>query len=152
LSGPNAWLVGPSLGFQLNQKNRGRLELHAHWLAGEAGSVPGSRALQWFELELSPSYRFDRISSSVGLDLAAAVVSLSGVGAVDAIPGQRQSWSARAGLRLRYQPRLGQRLRLDLGPELAYLLRDVPVTSENGEHTRLGGIWVGVGLGFVIDS
>lgn len=152
LSGTNAWLVGPSVGFQLNQPERGRLEFVTHWLAGDPGSVRDAAALSWFELELCPSYRFDTLSTSVGLDLAAAVVAFSGVEAIDDIPGQRQSWSARAGLRLRYQPRVSESLRLDVGPEAAYVLRDVLVTSEGGDRTRLGGVWVGLGLGFLLDS
>lgn len=154
LVGPSdLWLVGPTLGSRVAVSRALELGLGASWLLGESPTASALRA-EWLELRMQPTYVWGRDESlrlAVGLDLAAAVVHLAGLGSVDAVPGQNATWSARAALDLRVEPRLGDRLRLTVGPMLGLVLRRMPIEDATGESRRLGGAWLGASAGVVID-
>ncbi|HEY6723668.1 MAG TPA: hypothetical protein VI197_06530 [Polyangiaceae bacterium] len=147
---PSAWLAGPRLGVQLNHPQRGRVEWSAAWLFGAAGGIPEVHGIEWLEVRAAPQLRFDAQSLAVGLELAAASVALGGPVSVDAIPKQRQTWSARAGLHLEFQPRVAQQLRLNIAADASYLLRSIPLQVETRSE-RLRGAWFGLNLGVVIE-
>jgi len=146
----DAWLAGPRLGVQLNHPFRGRVEWSAAWLFGAARGIPEVSGLEWLELRAAPQFRFDAQDLALGAEFAAASVSLGGPVSVDAIPQQRQTWSARAGLHLEYQPRLAEQLRLHLAGDASFLLRNIPIETETANE-RLRGAWFGLSLGIVVE-
>lgn len=146
----NAWLAGPRLGFQLNHPHRGRVEWSAAWLFGTAGGIPEVHGIEWLEVRAAPQLRFDAQSLAAGLEFAAAAVAFGGPVSVDALPDQRQTWSARAGLHLEFQPRVAEQLRLNIALDASYLLRNIPLETETGSE-RLRGAWFGLNLGVVIE-
>ncbi len=148
---PNAWLTGPRLGFQLNHPHSGRLEVSASWLYGTTNDLKSRDGFEWLELKVAPAYRFDAYDLAAGFDVGVATLAFSGDVSVDGTPGQRQTWAARAGTHLQYEPRLSPRLRLHLGSEAAILLRNIRAQSDH-EAIDLGGLWLGVSLGLVLDS
>jgi hypothetical protein len=152
LAESDAWFAGPRLGFQLNRASRGRLEITAGWLLGSSGASLDGNGAEWLELELAPAYRFDAIDVAAGFNLAAATVVFTGPVSVDGIAKQRQTWSSRAGAHLHYQPALSSRLRLHVGAQAAYLLRDIQVLRLETSTKRLGGLWLGLNLGVLIGS
>lgn len=151
-----SWLGGPRLGFQLNQRQRGRLEVTFGGLAGSSGELMAARNLEWFELAVAPAYRFDQLDLAAGFDLAAATLMVTGPVSLDGVPTQRQTWSARGGAHLHYQPRVSSGLRLHLGAEASILLRRVGVTplesTANSATQSLSGLWLGVNFGVLVDS
>jgi len=146
----DAWLAGPRLGVQLNHPYRGRVEWSAAWLAGAARGIPEVSGIEWLELRAAPQLRFDAQNLALGAEFAAATVLFGGPVSVDAIPRERQTWSARAGLHLEYQPRLADQLRLHLAGEASYLLRNVPIQTVTADE-RLRGAWFGLSLGVVVE-
>jgi hypothetical protein len=147
------WLAGPALGARVSASEALRLDLGAAWLGGAAPAAE-SPHVQWLELRLGPAYTFlpeTPLRVGVGLELAAAVVHIGGVREVDAIPGQSATWSARAALALRLEPRLGDRVFATFGPSLGVVLRPMPVADAAGERHELGGVWIGVAAGAVLD-
>lgn len=145
-----AGLAGPRLGFQLNHPHRGRVEWSAAWLLGTVSSIPEVRGIEWLELRAAPQLRFDAQSLAAGLEFAAATVAFGGPVSVDAIPDQRQTWSARAGLHLEFQPRIGEQLRLNIAADASYLLRSIPLATATASE-RIQGAWFGLNLGVVIE-
>ena len=148
-----AWLAGPRLGFQLNHPRNGRLELTGGWFLGAPGSLPGNVDLEWLELRLQPSYRFDAADLDLGFGVAAASAQFMGpVSLEGSAPRQRQTWSARAGASVGYQPRLSRRLRLAIGADASVLLRSIWLQPYEGQSIDLGGLWLGLTLGVLVDS
>ncbi|HEU5073969.1 MAG TPA: hypothetical protein VFU02_07345 [Polyangiaceae bacterium] len=145
-----AWLAGPRLGLQLNHPHRGRVEWSAAWLFGTAHGFPDVRGIEWLEVRAAPQLRFDAQSLAAGVEVAAATVALAGPVSVDTIPNQRQTWSARAGFHLEFQPRIAEQLRLNVAAEAAYLLRNIPLRTETGDE-RIRGAWFGLNVGVVIE-
>jgi hypothetical protein len=147
-----AALLGPRLGFQLNQPKHGRLEFTVGWLFSTGGALPGVDGLEWLELKFAPSYRIDRAALAIGFDVAAAMLLLSGPAWVDGIAGQRQTWSSRGGAHLHFQPQLSPSLKFHVGAEAAWLLREVPTAAPGEAATQLQGVWLGLSLGFLTSS
>lgn len=145
-----AGLAGPRLGFQLNHPHRGRVEWSAAWLFGTVTGIPEVRGIEWLEVRAAPQLRFDAQSLAAGFEFAAAAVTLGGPVSVDATPNQRQTWSARAGLHFEFQPRIAEQVRLHVGAQASYLLRNIPVTTETTTE-RIRGPWFGLNLGVVIE-
>jgi hypothetical protein len=144
------WFAGPRLGFQLNHPKGGRVEWSAAWLVGTTGGIPDTRGIEWLELRAVPQFRLDAQDLAAGVEFAAASVAFQGPVSVDAIPSQRQTWSARSGFHLEYQPRLAEQLRLNVAAEASLLLRAIPVQTETeSDHVR--GAWLGLSLGVVIE-
>lgn len=149
---PRAWLAGPRLGFQLNHPRNGRLELTGGWFLGSP-ELSREVHLEWLELSLEPTYRFDSAELDVGFDIAAASVLLTGPAGLRHGERERQTWSARAGAHLGYQPRLSDRLRLDIGADASVLLRTIGLKPADGRPaSEWGGLWFGLTLGVLVDS
>jgi hypothetical protein len=128
-----------------------RLELGARWLGAELDQDRG----RWSALELSlgPAHRF-RLTPALDFDtgvlLTAAALHAGGVRGVDAISGQDESWTARAGLALRLEPRLSRTVRASFGVEGGHLLRAVPLTLADGQALDLRGPYAQLELGLVL--
>lgn len=128
-----------------------RIDLGARLLAA---FEPGEKTrLTWLELNVGPAYRFHP-SSRLDVDLAGVVsvvsVHASGVRAVDKMVSERDSWSARGGLALRFQPRLTRWARLSVGAEGGLTLRAIPIEHTDRQLERLGGFYFGGALGVVL--
>lgn len=123
------------------------LRLHAGRLDAEHtrfGSV---------ELSVGPAHRLPLtrgLELDVGASLGARLLHVDGARAVDAIAGQDETWTARAGLALRLEPRLSRSLRASVGVEGGTLLRRAPLTLATGDDARLAGPYAGLELGLVI--
>ncbi len=145
----DATLAGPRLLGQWTFAKRARIDAGLAWLAG---SAPERARSEWLELSVAPMRRFspaETLDLDLGVNLAAAWVRMAKVRAVDAIPDQSETWSARAAAVLRVEPRLSRRLRLSLGFEAGLVLREIPYQPISGDPQRLGGLWLGLGLGAV---
>jgi len=155
LVGPgDFWLAGPALSGELKLAQRARLDLAASWLMGAAHELAGAPPVQWLELSLLPAYSASfgaRFKLLIGARFAAAAVHVSDVRAVDAVPTEEDSWSARAAGVLRFEPHLGAGWIFGAGPEVGAVLRRIPVEDEAREPKRLGGLWLGAVLSLSYD-
>jgi len=145
----DATLAGPRLLGQWRFAERTRIEGGFAWLAGRA---PASASAEWLELSLAPMQRValaETVDLDLGLTVAAAWLRLGKVRGVDAILDQNETWSARAAVVVRLEPRLSRKLRLSLGADAGLLLREVPFQSQSDSAERLRGAWLGLGLGLV---
>lgn len=146
------WLeLGPGLALEVDLRRGSRLDLGAEWLFGALPDrdVRSSR----LGVVFGPARRFvlsSRLDLDVGLELGVSALHFGSVHAVDGVEGQRETWTARAGLALRLQPRLARDVRLSLGPSAGVALRRVPIEIEPGRRLDLGGPWLGAELGIVI--
>ena len=128
-----------------------RLELGARWLGAELDHERG----RWTALELSlgPAHRF-RLTPALDFDagalLTAAALHAGGVRGVDAISGQDESWTARAALAFRLEPRLSRSVRASFGVEGGHLLRAVPLTVADGQAHDLRGPYALLEFGVVL--
>jgi hypothetical protein len=141
------------VGLRLEQTLRDatRLDLSARWLALD---VDDERLrFSGLELSLGPSQRL-RLTAVLDLDLsatvAASVLHASFARGVDAIAGQDETWSSRAALSARLEPRLARWARASLGVEAGQILRAVPATLDAGERYTLRGPYLGLELGLVL--
>lgn len=147
-------LAGPGLGGQLRFEQGTRVDLGMAWLFGSVPALSGSSSARWLELGVTPTHTFRAGSGfdlGVGVTVAAAALHFTKVAAVDDTPGELDTWSARAALRLMAEPHLGRSARLSAGPEVGVMLRRVPVRGEDGDAQRLGGLWLGVSAGVALD-
>ena len=145
----DATLAGPRLLGQWTFAKRARIDAGFAWLAG---SAPLAANAEWFELSLAPMRRVSLAESldlDLGVSVAAVWLRMAKVRGVDAIPDQSETWSARAAAVARFEPRLSRRARLSLGVEAGLVLREIPYQPVNGEAQRLGGLWLGLGVGIV---
>lgn len=151
--GRDVWMLGSGLAAELTLRNSFRLDLGARFLAAFEPSE--STRLAWLEVTAGPALRL-HASAKLDVDLAAllavASVHVSGVKQVDEIEAQRDTWSARAGLAARVQPRLVRWARLSLGAEGGLALRPIPIQLPAGNREQLGGFYVGAALGAVLTS
>ena len=130
---------------------RTRLDLGARFAGGD---VDHERVrFSSFELALGPAHRF-RLTPALDLDagalLGAAAVHVNGVRGVDTISGQDESWTARAALCLRLEPRLTRSLRASFGIEAGHLLRALPATLADGRALDLRGPYAQIEVGVVL--
>jgi len=135
-------LVGPELAAELHIHRATRIDLATAWTFG---AIDPHHAAQSIALELGPAYRLGLAPGwdlDLGATLGAAVLSFPDVRAVDGIPGQHQTWSARVDVRARLEPRLSRSARLAFGLGVGTTLRDVPVELAPGDARRLGGPFV----------
>ena len=142
-------LAGPRLLGQWAFAKRTRIDAG---FAGLAGSAPASANAEWLELFVAPMHRVslaETLDLDLGLGIAAAWLRLAKVRAVDAIPDQSETWSARAALIARLEPRLSRQTRLSLGAEAGLLLRKVPYRALDQNDERLRGLWLGLSVGVV---
>jgi hypothetical protein len=152
IGGLSAALWGPRLLGQVNLSRRVRLDGGLAWLAGDA---PDKSQAEWLELSLAPSTRLalsEVLDLDLGLDLAAAWVRFGRVRAVDDIPDQSETWSARAAGVVRFEPRLTRNLRLSVGGAAGLVLRELPFEPLAGGSDRLRGAWLSLDLGVVFTA
>ena len=145
----DATLIGPRLLGQWTFAPHTRIDAGFAWLAG---SAPAQANAEWLELSIAPMHRFSPAESfdlDLGLSVAAAWLRLAKVRAVDAIPDQTETWSARAAFTARLEPRLSRRVRLSVGAEAGLVLREIPYQPLVAGAQRLSGSWLGLGLGVV---
>jgi hypothetical protein len=149
-----AWSVGPSMGFSFNDKAPLSFSSDLSWGAGglpgfTAGGV-SAEAPYWsqFELLLGADYLI-RTSAfttiSLGGIVGASAVHVGGGAHVDQIVGQKDTWSARAGLRLGSSRRFSEDFSLRLDLSAGALLRPVPIQWDDQE-LRLGGAFLGLSV------
>lgn len=142
-------LIGPRLLGQWTFPKRARIDVGMAWLSG---SAPASANAEWLELSVAPMRRFSPATSvdlDLGLCVAAAWLRMAKVRGVDAIVDQNETWSARAAAVARFEPRLSRQVRLSAGFETGLVLRQIPYLPSNGVAQRLGGMWLGLGVGVV---
>lgn len=138
-----------ALGFTLIEATR--LELGSR-ISGAELEDAGAR---WtaLELELGPAHRF-RLSSGLDLDLSAmlgaSALHVAGARGVDAIAAQDETWTARAALSLRLEPRLNRWIRASFGLEGGQYLRAVPIETREGATSRIRSPYAGLALGLVL--
>jgi hypothetical protein len=143
-------LLGPSLTAELHAYHATRLDVGTSFGFGIV--APGAAA-ESFALSFGPARRFVLSPSwdlDLGLQAEAAVLELLRVRSVDGIPGEQQTWSARIEARARLEPRLSRGVRLALGLGGGTLLRDIPLTLENGEARRVRGLFVSSEVALVL--
>lgn len=146
----DATFFGSALSAQVHLHGKNRVDLGVAWLSGFHG--PNSAPMSWLETRVGPARRFalsSRLDLDGGVFAAAALVHLARVNAVDAIPGQHTTWSARAGTAWRIEPRLARTVRLSLGLDAALLLRPIVSESPAGSQ-RFEGFWAGADVGVVL--
>jgi hypothetical protein len=142
-------LLGPALAAEVGRTLR--IDFTARWLGGwdDAGRALFTLA----ELGVGPAFRV-RVAPRLDLDLAAlasaATVHVAGARAVDAIAGERDTWTARGGVAVRVQPRLARWVRASASAEGGFLLRAVPAQLADGTSQRFRGGYVGLALGVVL--
>ena len=155
IGGDALWLAGPGLSMEARTKSGSRLQVGANWLFGAAPPLGGAPSVRWLELSIAPEQAFrlaGETDLALGLGVGAAAVHFTGVSAVDGDDGQLDTWSARAVARARFEPRLGRHLRLTAGPEVGAVLRRMPVRDTANASHRLGGLWLGLSVGFTLDA
>ena len=151
----HGWLAGPGLAGELDFSSGAYLALGAAWTTGAALRLVPEPAFEWREVSVTPGYAYTlpgRIQLGVGVEVAAASVHLTRVRAVDDIRGQAATWSARAALAPRLEFPVGSQGRLQIAPSLGVVLRPIPAVDLGGHRQRLGGIWMGGTLGWVVKS
>ncbi|WP_437762838.1 hypothetical protein WME77_32885 [Sorangium sp. So ce764] len=119
--------------------------LFARLLAAPSGGEP----LRWIEAGFSGDYRFWLSASwrlSIGATASVASLRLPAAVSVDGIAGERDTWSARAGLGLGVETRLGGPVWLGLTLDPGIVLRPAPYEGARGEAGAVEGAWLGVGL------
>lgn len=150
----NYWLVGPALGGSLRFDTGARLALGLRWLAGGVPRMAPDGAMRWLELSLSPSYAMAcgaRCAVDVGATAAVAAVHATRARGVDSTPSMLDTWTGRATGHVRLELHLAPGLRLSAGPEVGATLRRFAVEDISGRTRRLGGLYLGGALSFVID-
>ncbi|WP_437278456.1 hypothetical protein WME90_45800 [Sorangium sp. So ce375] len=119
--------------------------LFARLLAAPSGGEP----LRWLEAGFSGDYRFWLAASwrlSIGATASVASLRLPAAISVDGIAGERDTWSARAGLGLGVETRLGGPVWLGLTLDPGIVLRPAHYVGARGEAGAVEGAWLGVGL------
>lgn len=144
-------LLGPGLGLEIGVRRALRVDLTASLLGGPDDS--GRALMTLATLGVGPAFRF-RTTSWLDLDLAAlasaSTAHVAGATRVDAIDGERDTWTARAALALRVQPRLSRWVRASVGAEGGLFLRAMPAQFPDGAGSRFRGFYLGAALGVVL--
>jgi hypothetical protein len=109
----------------------------------------------WRELALSPGYlapvsRF--VSLGGGARFAAAALHVLGAPRVNGAPSSPDVWNARATLEARLEVALSKAIALNVRPEFGATLRHLVLTDQRGVEHRVGGTWLGLGVGLVLGS
>jgi hypothetical protein len=138
-------IAGPGLGasFRALGLSEG---LFARWMEG-AGRGGAAR---WLEIGVAVDYRHwlgARVRLVGGASAALASLRLADAVAVDGAAGDRDAWSARAGLRLGAEARVATSLWLGLVLEPGVVLRPVRFTDAGGAPQVAEGAWLGAALG-----
>lgn len=143
-------LAGSSIGLAFRADRVGQF-LHVRSMGGSAGDAG---VVRWFETGLGVDYRIGLGASwrlSLGAMAGASAVHLGSVRALDSIPAQRDSWSARAGGTIAVDMRVSEAAWLGLNLEPAVVLRPIPFENATGQSGSLRGFWIGLDLALHID-
>jgi hypothetical protein len=146
----DALFLGPSLSGQLRFHHGSRLGIGAAWLFGD---TDGNSSARWLEVSLTPGHAFPvspGLDVAIEVEAAAAAVHYPKAARVDELDGEHDTWSARATLGLKLEPRLSPNLRFTLGPEVGAVLRRMHV-EDSASDSRIGGFWLGGSVGLVLD-
>lgn len=111
--------------------------------------APSGEPLRWLEAGFSGDYRFWLAASwrlSIGATASVASLRLPAAVSVDGIAGERDTWSARAGLGLGVETRLGGPVWLGLTLDPGIVLRPAPYEDARGQAGAVEGAWLGIGL------
>jgi len=139
-----AFLAGPSL--SLGYRNRRASEgVFGRLLAGTADGGP----LRWLEVGLTGDYRLwldPGWRLTAGVAAALSSVRVTDVRAVDGIAGERDTWSARAGLVLGAEVRVLPAGWLGLSLEPGAILRPARYMDHAGADGAVEGAWLGATL------
>ncbi|AKT36032.1 uncharacterized protein CMC5_001440 [Chondromyces crocatus] len=143
-------LAGPGLAVGL-RRSRVEQVLFARWLA----SPVGDSTMRWLEAGLAADYRIwihPALRITLGASAAAASVRLSNVTAVDDLPGEQDTWSARAGAQISVDTRIGGPLWLGMHLEPGAVLRAVPFRNAAGNRDEIAGAWLGLGFSLTAEA
>jgi hypothetical protein len=153
-----AFLVGPSLGLELNEIYPLRFSAGLSWMAGAVPTLSettlGQTAPRWSSLELWLAGDWlrevnEQLAVSVGGLLAVSAVHVSGSTEVDEIPFQRDTYTSRAGMRIGAQWAHSDLLRWRADVSGGLILRPIPM-RHGLTRTDLGGGFIGLSLGATI--
>ena len=147
-------LVGPRLEGTLRLADGAMLGVGLAQLAGAAPALGGAPPLKWAELTVTPGWQVPvapRARLGVGAEIAAATVELPRVPVVDGVEGQLATWTARAAGRVTLEVRTDRLGSIELGCGAGMILRPLPLVDRGGAEGDLGGAWVGLDAGWVLD-
>jgi hypothetical protein len=144
----DSWQVGAALEALYWSKARLRFRLLGRIGAGELTATTSAESLA---VGLGAAW-VPQLTRGLDLELGArseaVLLSVPEAVALDAIAGQKQTWTARLALSARLEVSLSRNARIHFGPELGVQLRSVPLVTEFGTE-RLGGLWAGAGIGIL---
>lgn len=143
-----AVLAGTSLGVGFRYHGFSET-LFARWLTGPSHSG----ALRWLEFGISTDYRLwvsPSFRLAFGAEAALASAHLGDATISLGAPGERDTWSARAGGRASAELHLAGPVWLSLTATPGAILRPVRYDSPSGKGA-LEGLWMGAGLGLTFE-
>jgi len=149
-----AWNLGPVIGLIWTDRAPLSLSMDLSWSAGGlpdlAEASLGETVPQWsqFEFSLGADYLHrasPRTTFSVGPLIGVSTVNVGGAAFVDGISGQKDTWSARAGLRFGSARSWGDTFEVRIDLTGGAVLRPVPVSLAEKEF-RIGGGFVGLSI------
>jgi len=144
------WLFGERLTGELSLHGALRLDVGGElW----AGSVTPNLHAELQGITLGPGYRLvlsRQLDLDLGVQAAALLVQVPEAVALDAVPNQDSSWTARLNAAARFELGLSRQLRAILGLEAGGLLRSMSYVGAENEPERLRGSWWGASLGVVV--
>lgn len=151
------WLMGPGVALDLNRNHPLRIRLGLSWMAGSLPALaPGTLTgdpPRWsqvdFKLDATWSWAKDLHQWELGPQLAGSAVHLGGAGEADAIPRQRDTWSARGGVTAGWSYSFSTHIAARLALNGGFILRNLPV-AYGMESVSLGGGYVGTTLAFSV--
>jgi len=141
------WGAGVSLGF----RGAGASErAFAQWMTGSTDAG----ATRWLEVGLAADYRVwlgPSVRLALGADAALAFLHLSEARSIDAITGERDTWSGRAGALFGVEVRAFGPTWLGLHVHPGAILRPAPFVDASGRGGAIEGFWLGVDLSLQIE-
>lgn len=147
-------LAGPRLEGSLRLADGATLGVGLVQLAGAAPGLGGAPPLKWAELTMTPGWQASIAPGArlgFGAEIAAATVELPRVPVVDGVAGQLATWTARAAGRLTIELGTGRLGSAELGVGAGMVLRPLPVGYPGGAEADLGGAWLALDAGWVLD-
>ncbi len=143
------WLAGSGLGLSFSLDHVGQ-RIFGRWLGGDAPFGP----LGWLELGLGADARYNvgrGFRVSIGAEASAAMLHFGAVRGVNHHPGDRDTWSARAGLDLGLETKVGRSTWLAVGLSPGAILRPVPWQSTTSHAGSLKGGWFGLSVSLLLE-
>ncbi len=147
-------LAGPRLEGSLRLADGATLGVGLGLLSGPAVMLDGRPPVEWAELTVTPGWQArvaERARIGVGAEIGAVTAQLPRVQAVDGIDGQLSTWTSRAAGRVALELETGRLGSVELGLGAGLVLRPLPLVDQGGAARDLGGAWVGLDAGWVLD-